>query len=521
MDQSARHLRLITETIAAVNSTLDLGELFELIAAKVAEALDADACFVYLYDETADELVLRASYGTRVEDMTRVPKMRPGEGITGTAAAERAPIMIPRAAHLDARFKRFPNLREEQYESILAVPILASRPWPATVPAGRSAAPPPADAGSDSARMRALRGRAAHSVPSGPAPPPAPQESEVPKDRLEGALNVRTERPREFTDAEIELLMAIAGQVAQAIENAKLYDHAQRRVAELEALARISEAVSESLYLEESLEAIVETTMAAVDASGAALVLEDGTIAWPEGRAAAHAVRLPLRWKGRAVGELVCDRDTPFSEDEERLLNSIANQAAAALEHGRAVMRGVLAQEIHHRVKNNLQTVASLLRLQARTGTDAPKALADSVNRILAIAAVHEVLTERRDEDVDLAELVERLRATLVQGVGGGKRVEATVEPVSLPGARATALALVFSELLQNALEHGGNEVRVELAQRNGDVCLTVADDGEWSANAEDGTGLSIVRALVRDELKGTLSLSSDGGLRAEVAFPA
>jgi len=467
MEQSARHLRLLTETIAAVNSTLDLGELFDLVAAKVAEALEADACFVYLYDEGADELVLRASFGTRVEELTRVPKMRPGEGITGTAAAERAPVMIARDAHLDPRFKSFPNLREEQYQSILAVPILA-------------------------------------------------------KERLEGALNVRTEEPHEFSGAEIELLMAIAGQVAQAIENAKLYDHAQRRVAELEALARISEAVSESLYVEESLEAIVETTMAAVGATGASLVLEDGTVAWPKGRIGAETIRLPLRWKGRQIGELVCHRDSPFSVDEQKLLASIANQAAVALEHGRAVMRGVLAQEIHHRVKNNLQTVASLLRLQARAAhTDPGKALEDSVNRILAIAAVHEVLTERRDDDVDLGELVERVRATLVQGLGGGKRVDSRVEPVSLHGERATALALVFSELLQNALEHGGDEVRVDLERDDGRVLLTVADNGEWADQTEEGTGLSIVRALVRDELKGTLALSSDGGLKAEVAFPA
>ena len=243
MDRSARHLRLLTETIAAVNSTLDLDEVFEQIARKVAEALETDACFVYLYDEAADELVLRASFGTRVEDMTRVPKMRPGEGITGTAAAERAPVMIAREAHLDPRFKRFPNLREEHYQSILAVPILA-------------------------------------------------------RERLEGALNVRTETPREFSREEIDLLMAIAGQVAQAIENAKLYDHAQRRVAELEALAAISEAVSESLYLEESMEAIVKTTVDAVGATGAALVLQDGTIAWPEGRAGEHAVRLPPALEG-------------------------------------------------------------------------------------------------------------------------------------------------------------------------------------------------------------------------------
>jgi len=451
-----------------VNSTLDLDEVFDLIAHKVAEALETDACFVYLYDEAANELVLRASYGTRVEDMTRVPKMRPGEGITGSAAAERAPVMIAREAHLDPRFKHFPNLREAHYQSILAVPILA-------------------------------------------------------RDRLEGALNVRTEAAREFSGDEIDLLMAIAGQVAQAIENAKLYEHAQRRVAELEALAAISEAVSESLYLEESLEAIVNTTIKAVDASGAALVLQDGTIAWPEGRAGAHAVRYPLRWKGRQVGELVCDRDTPFTEEERRLLASIARQAAVALEHGRAVLRGVLAQEIHHRVKNNLQTVASLLRLQAASADtiDPQKALGDSVNRILAIAAVHEVLTERRDDDVDLGELVDRLRSMLVQGLGGGKRVSSHLEPISLHGERATALALVFCELLGNALEHGGDEVLVELGRSNGRVLLTVADNGSWSDDAREGTGLSIVRALVREELDGELLLRADHGLRAEVAFPA
>src|ERR671935_1027874 len=382
MDDSARHLRLLTETIAAVNSTLQLDEVFDLIARKVAEALGTDACFVYLYDEATGELLLQASFGTRVEEMTPVPKMRPGEGITGTAAAERAPIMIPRAAHLDPRFKRFPNLREEEYESILAVPILA-------------------------------------------------------REKLEGALNVRTRAPREFSEAEIDLLLAIAAQVAQSIEHAKLYAQAQRRVRELEALARISQAVSEALYLEESLEAIVKTTMDALSATGAALVLEDGKIAWPEGRADAHAIRQPLRWRGRQIGELVADRASPFTQDDRELLASIAQHAAVALEHGRAVMRGVLAQEIHHRVKNNLQTVASPLRPQARaTHADPRKALEDSVNRILAIAAVHEVLTERRDEEVELGQLLDRLRAMLVQGLGARKAVEASLEPVSLAGGR-------------------------------------------------------------------------------------
>jgi two-component sensor histidine kinase len=234
-------------------------------------------------------------------------------------------------------------------------------------------------------------------------------------------------------------------------------------------------------------------------------------------------VRTPLRWKGRQIGELVCDRDSDFTDDERALLASIAHHAAVALEHGRAVMRGVLAQEIHHRVKNNLQTVASLLRLQARAGegVDPRKALDDSVNRILAIAAVHEVLTEQRDEDVDLGDLLERLRAMLVQGLGAGKRVESDLAPVSLAGNRATALALVFSELLQNALEHGGDAVRIELTRRNGDAVLAIADDGGVGEEVRAGTGLSIVRALVRDELGGSFELRNEGGTRAEVVFPA
>jgi two-component system, sensor histidine kinase PdtaS len=467
VDVRERHLRLLTETIAAVNSTLDLEEVLALVARKVAEALTTEACFVYLYDERTDELVLRATYGTSVEEMTRRPRMRPGEGITGTAAAERSPVMIPSQAHLDPRFKLFSNLPEEEYESILAVPILA-------------------------------------------------------RERLAGALNVRTLQEREFTHDEIELLVAIAAQVAQTIEHAKLYAQAQQRVAELEALAKISEAVSESLYLEESLEAIVETTMEAVGATGAALVLEDGNIAWPEGRAGKHAVRMPLRWKRRQIGELVCDRDTPFTPEERALLASIAHHAAVALEHGRAVMRGVLAQEIHHRVKNNLQTVASLLRLQAHSeGIDPRKALEDSVNRILAIAAVHEVLTEQREEEVELRELLDRLRAMLVQGLAAGKRVDADLEEVSLAGNRATALALVFSELLQNALEHGGEAVEIQLARRDGEVVLAITDDGAGIEGEAAGTGLSIVRALVRDELQGRLDLHNDRGTRAEVVFPA
>jgi two-component sensor histidine kinase len=109
----------------------------------------------------------------------------------------------------------------------------------------------------------------------------------------------------------------------------------------------------------------------------------------------------------------------------------------------------------------------------------------------------------------------------LVQGLVAGKEVTAELESVSLAGQRATALALVFTELFQNALEHGGDHVSIALARRNGEVVLTIADDGPGIEAEGSGTGLSIVRALVRDELYGELTLENQHGLRAEVVFPA
>ena len=236
-------------------------------------------------------------------------------------------------------------------------------------------------------------------------------------------------------------------------------------------------------------------------------------------------VRLPLRWKRRQIGELVCDRDTPFSDDDRQLLEAIAHHAAVALEHGRAVMRGVLAQEIHHRVKNNLQTVASLLRLQARAPRTSirGKALDDSVNRILAIAAVHEVLTEHREDDVDLAELIDRLRAMLVQGLVAGKEVERRAGARLArrpPGDRARAR-------LQRALpERARARRRARLdrarARRTATSSLAIADDGAgMQRQRRRHRPLDRPCARARRAAAARSSSSTSGGLRAEVEFPA
>ena len=129
---------------------------------------------------------------------------------------------------------------------------------------------------------------------------------------------------------------------------------------------------------------------------------------------------------------------------------------------------------------------------------------------------MHDLLTTAHHDDVDCAGLIGRLEAMLGQGLGG-REVESRLAPVVLPGQRATAVALVFCELFQNALEHGRGRILVELARDGGSIVLTVADEGRPARRARDGLGLTIAAALVREELRGRIDLRG----KAVVRFPA
>ena len=314
-------------------------------------------------------------------------------------------------------------------------------------------------------------------------------------------------------------------------------------MAELEALGSISQAVAESLYLEEALAHITEAAAKAAHAEVCALIV-DG----PEGTAMASrsatdgptdnelvalsetapldaegVFALPLLWKARRVGALVAitPERRPFTSEERILLRSVANQAATAVESSRGVMRGIVAQEIHHRVKNNLQTVASLLRLRA-SGADPQRALADSVDRILSIAEVHDLLTASREGDVDLSDLIRRVSAMLGHGLGTPAAAE-EIAHVEVPGDTATAVALIFSELYANAHEHGGGDVHVSLREEHGQIELVVADAGPGlpaGFTPEQSLGLKIAGALAADQLRGELALEDGSpGVRARLTW--
>jgi two-component sensor histidine kinase len=180
-------------------------------------------------------------------------------------------------------------------------------------------------------------------------------------------------------------------------------------------------------------------------------------------------------------------------------------------------------REIHHRVKNNLQTVASLLRLQSRRVDDpaAAAALREAVQRVRAIAVVHDMLSERTDEDVDLDEVLARLAAMTLEVAARGNEVGVRREGRAGRAAAelATPVAMVVAELLANAVEHGlagrPGTVTLRASRTGGTLSLTVEDDG-WGlpegvdAQAAGSLGLRIVTALVT-ERGGTLELVTRG----------
>jgi two-component sensor histidine kinase len=190
-------------------------------------------------------------------------------------------------------------------------------------------------------------------------------------------------------------------------------------------------------------------------------------------------------------------------------------------------------REIHHRVKNNLQTVASLLRLQARRVGDpaARDALAEAVRRVGSIAVVHELLAETTDEDVDLDDVLSRLAAMVAEVAGSGESLSIVAQGRAgrVSAAVATPMAMAVTELLHNAIQHGlpGRSGTVVLrSQRSAsDLAVVVQDDGVglphgFRLESSDTLGLRIVSAVVA-ERGGTLTLTDgEPGTRATVQMP-
>jgi two-component system, sensor histidine kinase PdtaS len=231
----------------------------------------------------------------------------------------------------------------------------------------------------------------------------------------------------------------------------------------------------------------------------------------------------PLESEVEARGAVVLRRLIPLTREHEVLgALMLVREVSELRRHERLLLyKDATIREIHHRVKNNLQTVASLLRLQSRrlTSEEAREALAESVRRISSIALVHETLSQDSRQRVSFDKVAQRLVDMLAIGLidpDRPVRMHVVGGAGELPAEVATPLALVLSELVQNSVEHAfpdrGGDITIELERRPASLHLEVRDDGvgvpeDWLLDVNANLGLQIAATLVESELGGTLEV--------------
>ncbi len=508
-------LTALRDIARALSGTWALDSTLDLIAEKTTAVTQVDSCSIYLLDPDSDLLRLHASTGLAHESFGRAV-LRVGEGMTGYALQTNRPIAAADAQR-HPRFKTLDETMEAGYTSLLAIPLL-------------------------------IEGRPI------------------------GAMNVQTVRAHEFTAGEIELVALIGDLAAGALVKAQLYDKQRRQIDELQALAEVSELVTSPQYLDDILDVV--TAMAAramqtavcliflLNDSGTHLELHsakrsdpdhplhqlpvgDGVITnavsspvavagWMNKNGLQTVLAVPLSVRDKVIGVLACygEGKRPFSPEQHGLLTTLANQTALAIENGRLVTNTAVVREMHHRIKNNLQTIAMLMQMQLSDAEhlNTRDVLQSNIHRIRSIAAVHELLSERGFRLVDVKDVVERISQTMATAMTQpDKSIQIHIigEPLTLPSKEATALTLVVNELLQNSLEHAfigrqAGAIVVSFAQSPSEINIIVRDDGVGMAdNYQPNLGLEIAETLVEDDLNGRLSFHSlNSGTEIRIYIP-
>lgn len=506
-------LAALREIARALSAAWDLDSSLDLIARKTTEVMQVDSCTIYLLDPDGLVLRLQATTGLARRALGRAT-LRVGEGMTGTAVARNQPIFSADAQQ-DPLFKWLDEAEEKAFRSLLAVPLTV-------------------------------------------------------KEQAIGALNVQTIAARQFSAEEVELLSLIGDLAAGALVKARLYDSQSSQLAELQALAQASEAIAAPQYLDDMLDVV--TSMAAqmmnaavcslflLDESGRQLelrsakrvttpyrhrpplpisegaigrvvrerrplIIEDvrtdsrykeQALAREEGLVSLLSV--PLLARDRAIGVLNCytAEAHSFSEEQRALFSTLANQTALAIDNARLMTNAAVAREMHHRIKNNLQTVAMLMQLQLGEADqlDARQLLEMSIQRVRSIAAVHEVLSEQGFHLVDVKDVLSRIAQMTSETLLAPHqeiRIQVEGEGLLLPARAATAVSLVVNELVQNALEHAfvgreAGKVTVSLGRSAEEYIIVVRDNGVGLPEQPiHGLGLEIVETLVHDDLHGRL----------------
>ncbi len=226
-------------------------------------------------------------------------------------------------------------------------------------------------------------------------------------------------------------------------------------------------------------------------------------------------IKLPV---GKQIGFVFLINDMTEIKNKEREL----------------ILKSAAIKEIHHRVKNNLQTIASLLRLQMRKSSDEKlkEALDDSVNRIMSISVIYEILCNQNSQSLNVKEIFEQiLNQKLKNNVLLDSHIRGKVrgEEIVLPSDKVTTLALVVNELVQNSLKYafkGKNKGRIKIRiskTKDNNMSILIKDNGigieEEKIKKMSGLGLRIVKTLVEEKLKGDINIKSNNGTQVEISL--
>jgi two-component system, sensor histidine kinase PdtaS len=525
-----------------VDSSLELVPLLsraarpEDLAIEIVHAVcrlaGADSCDLLLR-EPDDRLSLRAS--TVVPDLVGRVKLGKGIGLCGVAMTNCETVVAAENAQDDSRFARYPGYEYPGCEAIVVVPmrngegactgvlllrkcvawdpsvdeILALEAMAATCNALISGFDHAFQAGNNSNRLGALS-----AVTNTIAQSPYLEEI------LQLLVNL-TAQQFNFKVCTVRLLDETRGELVLRATQAPAKAYQRKRA------IKLGESIA-GRALDQNKPQIVKDVQSEADYIGHDLAVEQGL---------RSMICVPMMMQDRPIGVLSCytSEVREFLPDEIKALETLAKQAAFSIENAKLQVRTTLMQEMHHRVKNNLQQVASLLRIQMRMSryTTLEEALNDTLSRILAIASVHDLLSREDLDHVGLVSIAETLihhqQSSLLPA---DRRISFKVrgDDVTLSMNQATQMALVLNELILNAVEHGfevatQGEVHISIEAPGDEVSVWVSNNGDPLPEGFDPTvashlGLKIVENLAR-ALGGRFKMRNDlGWTVTEVKFP-
>ena len=534
-------LQALQRINAAANSALDLDQTMTTAAQAVAEEMHADMCVIFLFDEVSRELQLRATSGPYPRSGHHFA-LQIGEGYTGWVAEHGHPLNVEDAT-ADSRFASEASAYGKPYRGLLSVPVIFFTGVKLQGVVSVQMHNPHVFSDEDLDFLEIVAGQLAMNIENGRLYEQTDEELRRKVHELSTLHRVTA-----YVTSTLVLDNVLRIIVTQAVS----LSGADRSVLfELDAASQQLRAVASHGFdgadLSHATVAVGQCCVGRVIQSGepsirnGCLQTDSGCFLHDVGKLGGDqhaALCAPLGTVHGPLGALCVfsSQRHLLNEHQLQLVVTFANVAAIAMENARLFTetrqglhtKEVLLREMHHRVKNNLQQVASILNMQRRRARspEIEQILIESVDRIQGIAATHDLLSSTQLGVAPVDEIARK-----IVGIVRGNLVPPQLNirfyvgaaPFHLPTEQATTLAIIFNELIANAIEHGfagrdHGEIRITAGLMDAShIRLRVADDGRglpqgFAITDAEGLGLQLVRGLVQSNLLGTVEVFSIAG---------